>query len=204
MKAVALQCGGATAFPYVGTGPIFRSSGPDADRYGAGFGFPVRRPIEEPTHRVGAFRFSHLGDLYPTRVTARAPTTWSFRVRHTDIVYSHGGVLFSAEEHLARNPVIGHLIVRGDDSVFEAYQYGRTNHDWMMSQSIAKSLIGPLVGIADSDGAIHSVDDPAELYVDEFNGTKYGKTAIRDLLHILLVLNSEKMRKTGAILTVFF
>ena len=146
MKAAVLLCGGTTTSPDDGIGPIFRPSGPDADRYGAALGFPVRRPIEEPTNRVGAF--SHFEALYPTRTIACAPTCWSFRIRRADIVYRHGGDLFSVNDFLTRNPVTGLLIAKGDDIVFEGYQYGRTDRDRMMSQSIAKSLVGLLVGIA--------------------------------------------------------
>ncbi len=35
-----------------------------------------------------------------------------------------------------------------------------------------------------SEGAINSVDDTAEVYVPGFKGTEYGRTPIRDLLHM--------------------
>src|SRR5882762_6367862 len=41
-----------------------------------------------------------------------------------------------------------------------------------------------LIGIAISDGAIKSVDDTSETYVPGFKGTEYGRTPIRDLLHM--------------------
>ena len=44
--------------------------------------------------------------------------------------------------------------------------------------------MGILIGIAISEGAIKSVEDTAETYVPEFGGTEYGKTPIRDLLHM--------------------
>jgi Beta-lactamase len=49
---------------------------------------------------------------------------------------------------------------------------------------MAKSVVGMLIGIAMSEGAIRSVDDKAETHVPEFRGTEYGKTPIRDLLHM--------------------
>uniref|UniRef100_UPI0013D23246 serine hydrolase n=1 Tax=Klebsiella pneumoniae TaxID=573 RepID=UPI0013D23246 len=50
--------------------------------------------------------------------------------------------------------------------------------------SMVKSITGILIGIAISDGAIRSVDDTAETYVPGFKGAEYGKTPIRDLLHM--------------------
>jgi len=41
-----------------------------------------------------------------------------------------------------------------------------------------------LVGIAIGQGAIKSVEDLAEKYVPGFEGSEYGKTSIRDLLHM--------------------
>ena len=49
---------------------------------------------------------------------------------------------------------------------------------------MVKSIVGLLIGIAISDGAIKSVDDTAQTYVPGFGGTEYGKTPIRDLLHM--------------------
>jgi CubicO group peptidase (beta-lactamase class C family) len=49
---------------------------------------------------------------------------------------------------------------------------------------MVKSIMGVLIGIAISEGAIKSVDDTAETYVPGFRGTEYGKTPIRDLLHM--------------------
>ena len=68
--------------------------------------------------------------------------------------------------------------------LFESYQYGRTDGDRLVSQSMVKSIVGMLIGIAVSDGAIKSIDDPTETYVPGFRGTEYGKTPIRDLLHM--------------------
>jgi CubicO group peptidase (beta-lactamase class C family) len=49
---------------------------------------------------------------------------------------------------------------------------------------MAKSITGLLIGIAVSEGKIRSVDDTAETYVPGFAGTEYGKTRLRDLLHM--------------------
>ena len=59
----------------------------------------------------------------------------------------------------------GLLIARGDTILFEHYRYARTDKDRFLSQSMAKTLTGLLVGIAVSEGAIHSIDDAAVTYV---------------------------------------
>jgi CubicO group peptidase (beta-lactamase class C family) len=49
---------------------------------------------------------------------------------------------------------------------------------------MAKTITGLLVGIALSEGAIHSLNDVAATYVPELQGTEYGSTPIRALLHM--------------------
>jgi CubicO group peptidase (beta-lactamase class C family) len=162
--------------------PIFSPLGPDAEHYGAAEGFPIRDPIEAPKNRVGAF--SHLDALLPCRQIKCAATPWNFKRASADIQYSHEGTRYTLTDYLARNPVTGLLVAKDDEILFEHYQYGRTDRDRLTSRSMAKSIVGMLIGIAMSEGAIRSVDDKAETYVPEFRGTEYGKTPIRDLLHM--------------------
>jgi CubicO group peptidase (beta-lactamase class C family) len=90
----------------------------------------------------------------------------------------------SLSEYLSRNPVTGLLIAKDDEILFEHYQYGRTDRQQLISQSMVKSIMGMLIGIAVSEGAIKSVDDPAQTYVPGLKGSEYGRTPIRDLLHM--------------------
>jgi CubicO group peptidase (beta-lactamase class C family) len=85
---------------------------------------------------------------------------------------------------MSRNPVTGLLIAKDDEIVFERYQYGRTDRHWFISESMVKSIMGVLIGIAIADGAIRSADDTLETYVPGVKGFEYGRTPIRDLLHM--------------------
>lgn len=162
-------------------GPVFSSSGPDADHYGAVQGFPVSRSVA-PEYRVGGF--SHFDRIAPTRLIAHSSTPWEFKRASAEVHYLYQGKQCSLIDYPDRNPVTGLLIAQGDTILFEHYQYGRTDRDRLISQSMAKSLVGILIGIAISEGAIKSVDDTTETYVPGFKGTEYGKTPIRDLLHM--------------------
>jgi len=168
-------------------GPSFSSTGPDAERYGAAAGYPVPDAVRarwqgnpwQPADRVGAF--THIDDIYPTRQVKRAAVPWRFK--RAPAAFSEP---FRAEVtgYLARNPVTALLIAKDDQILFEHYQYGRTDRDRFVSQSMVKSITGLLIGLAISDGAIKSVDDTAETYVPGFRGSEYGRTPIRDLLHM--------------------
>ena len=47
---------------------------------------------------------------------------------------------------------------------------------------MAKTIVALLIGIAVKEGAIRSVDDPAETYVPGLRDTEYGRTPIKALL----------------------
>jgi CubicO group peptidase (beta-lactamase class C family) len=171
-------------------GPVLSAAGPDAELYGAADGYPVpevalaRRQGNpwDPKYRVGAF--THLDDLYPTRLVNRAATPWTFKCSPSEIWYQYRGHRYTLTDYMARKPITGLLVCKGDRILFESYQYSRTDLDRFVSQSMVKSIIGVLIGIAITEGAIRSVDDTAEAYVPGLRGTEYGATPIRDLLHM--------------------
>jgi CubicO group peptidase (beta-lactamase class C family) len=184
-------------------GPNFSATGPNAELYGAKEGYPLPDIVEarkrggpwEPKYRVGAF--SHLDQIYSTRLIERAVTPWQFKCSTAQIYYEFRGSRFSPTDYVSRNPATGLLIVKDDQILFERYQYARTDHDRFVSQSMVKSIIGLLVGIAIAEGAIKSVDDTPEAYVPGFRGTEYGRTPIRDLLHMSSGVDFGETRDGG-------
>jgi CubicO group peptidase (beta-lactamase class C family) len=184
--------------------PVFSPSGPNAELYGAKDGFPIPNSLQarlqgnpfEPKYRVGAF--SHFAQLFPTRRIEHATMPWAFKRAAADIRYDYQGNRSTLEHYLSRNPVTGLLIAKDDRIISEHYQYGRTDHDPLISQSMVKSIMGLLIGIAVSEGAIKSVDDTAETYVPDFRGTEYGKTPIRDLLRMSSGVDFGEERNGGS------
>ena len=194
LAGFAVAAGAAIAGPIPGSvaaedsaGPVFSPSGPDPELYGAEENYPIKDPALPfvpgnpltPKYRVGAF--SHFDELYPTRQIKRAAGPWQFKRAQVDVSDPFRG---RVTDYLSQNPVTGLLIAKDDRILFEHYQYGRTDQDLLISQSMVKSITGMLIGIAVSEGAIKSVDDTTETYVRGFKGTEYGKTPIRDLLHM--------------------
>lgn len=190
-----------------GAGPVFVPGGPDAALYGCDQGYPVpdvmtaRREGDpwEPRYRVGAF--SHLDQIYPTRRVRGAASPWEFKRATAEIRYRFQGRDASLADYLSRNPVTGLLIARDDVILFEHYQYARTDRDRLLAQSMVKSIMGLLVGLAIADGAIKSVDDTPEIYVPGFRGSEYGRTPIRDLLHMSSGVDFGEQRDGGRDLT---
>lgn len=170
--------------------PVFSSTGPNADEYGQRLGYPVGLPFNAPQNMVG--NYSHKSPFGPTHTVAasekpslllRAPTELPLSYTFND-TYSFASSTASLADYLTREPATGLLIAHDQTILYEHYQYGRTDHDLLLSQSMAKTITAMLIGIAISEGEIHSVDDTAQIYVPELNGTEIGKTPIRALLHM--------------------
>lgn len=99
-------------------------------------------------------------------------------------VYHYDNRQKAIGDYLDAHPVTGLLIARGDTILYEHYRYARKDHDRFLSNSMAKTITGLLVGIAVAEGAIRSIDDTAATYVPELAGTEYGATPVRALLQM--------------------
>ena len=166
-------------------GPVFSDTGPDAAAYGAAAGYPAgtRTTASQIEHLVDTY--SHFGEIFPSRQVQRATTPWLFkRAPEPAISYKFGSEQRSIADYLSHNPTTGLLIAKDDTILYEHYQYARTDRDRFLSQSMAKTITSMLIGIAVSEGKIKSIDDLVSAYVPGLADTEYGKTSIRDLLHM--------------------
>jgi CubicO group peptidase (beta-lactamase class C family) len=166
-------------------GPVFSGSGPDAADYGAAQHFPAGTPATASQVGHLVWTYSHFGELFPSRPVKRAATPWQFkRAAEPPIFYNFKSDRFSIDDYLGRNPTTGLLIAKDDTILYEHYQYGRTDSDRFLSQSMAKTITAMLIGIAVAENKIRSIDDPVSAYVPGLASTEYGGTSLRALLHM--------------------
>lgn len=171
---------------------------PDEELLGKAEGYPVC-PLNDANlgpDRCLVGLFSHFDEVYPARRVARAgPVHQLARAAAAPAISyampdgSHWGV----DDFLANNRTMGLLILQGDCILVERYQYDRTPQQRFHSQSMAKSVIAMLVGIALQDGKIHSIDDIALDYVPALADSPYGKTSLR---HLLTMSSGVKYNET--------
>jgi len=183
----ALRAGAQVPTTVNDSGPRFRPDGFMAEAYGRLVGYPHCKQLEyidDKRCRVGAF--SHFDTLFPARTIAPAREASKFgRAAHEpDLRYSFAGKEWTIDDYLNRFPITGLLIAKGDTILVERYQYGRNDGHRMTSFSMAKTIVGLLVGVAISEGAIRSIDDRAETYVPGLAGTEYGLAPIKALLQM--------------------
>jgi CubicO group peptidase (beta-lactamase class C family) len=165
--------------------PVVSPTGPDALLYGSAQNYPVggRTP---PAQMAMVGSYSHYDRIWPFHLVAKAATPQPLRRAPEEIAptFLFRGAEHTLDDYLAHNPVTGLLIARGDTILYEHYQYGRTGQDRLLSQSMAKTIVTMLIGIAIDEGRIHSVDDLAQAYVPDLTGTAFGQTSLRALLHM--------------------
>jgi CubicO group peptidase (beta-lactamase class C family) len=170
------------------SGPVFSDSGPDAEAYGAGKGYPVP-PFEYPPGSGQEFMvgtYSHYDKLTPMRTVSKpaAPSILKRAAKEIVPVYHYDGRQKTIGDYLDTQPVTGLLIARDDTILFEHYHYARSDQHRLLSNSMAKTITSLLVGIAISEGAIRSIEDTAATYVPELANTEYGATPLRALLQM--------------------
>jgi CubicO group peptidase (beta-lactamase class C family) len=185
-RNAAVGTGSSPAESSASSAPRFEVDGPNAEEYGAREGYPIgdRSTWYRIPFLVGSH--SHLDQIFEGRLIRRAvrPSPFARAPAEPVFHYSYGTETFTLDNYLARNPITGLLIARGDTILVERYQYARNDRHRFASHSMAKTVTSVLVGIAIAEGHIRAVDDPVAAYVVALAGTEYGRTPLRHVLQM--------------------
>jgi CubicO group peptidase (beta-lactamase class C family) len=186
MRVVLLACVCVTAQA---------SAAPDEERLGKAEGYPVCKVPELGAQRCLVGTLSHMDEVFPSHRVAKGESARPLhRVESAPpLRYRHGGRLLDLDAFLESNRNTGLLVLKGDTIVAERYQYDRKPQNRFQSYSMAKTVVGMLVGLALADGRIASIDDRAEQYVPELKGHPYGETTLR---HLLTMSSGVKFTET--------
>jgi CubicO group peptidase (beta-lactamase class C family) len=158
---------------------------PDEAALGSFWGYPrgSMATAHQEGFRVGSFSAMHR--IYPSRAVAPATAALALeRGEARPIRYQFSGATRSLQDYLDSHRSTGLLILHDGKVLHERYQYARKDSDLFYSFSMAKSVTALLVGIAQARGHISSLDDPAQKYVPELQGSAYGATTLRQLLRM--------------------
>jgi CubicO group peptidase (beta-lactamase class C family) len=144
----------------------------------------VRRHIVDAS--VNVLTFHSMDQIFDTRRVDNAGPVWNLPAapHALDFTYVHGGKTYGAEEALERTFTNALVIVKHGKVVAEIYRNKTDAGSHFISFSMAKSITSILIGIAISEGRIHSVDDMIVRYVPELKGSAYDGVTIRQALEM--------------------
>lgn len=157
---------------------------PDEEALGKAKGYPVCPSSQRTETRCLVGLVSGFDEVFPARKVARGaqPRALKRAAAEPAIRYRFQGQDSGLDDYLSRHRTTGLLVLKDDTIIAERYQNDRRPEHRMASYSMAKTIVAMLVGVALSDGKIQSLDERADKYVPELNGTPYGETPLRHLL----------------------
>ncbi len=166
---------------------------PDEDLLGRAQGYPVGTAanwLSDERVRVGSFTHQvEIADQMGWKVRSLAPSArpmpLPLAARTPPYRWNIDALRnLTVDDYLARQRIMGLIVIKDGVVQLERYQYGRSAADRFVSHSMAKSLVSLAVGLALQERRLRSLDDPAERYDAALDGTLYGATSLRDLLRM--------------------
>jgi CubicO group peptidase (beta-lactamase class C family) len=166
---------------------------PDEDKLGKQRGYPIGTGAtwyDDESVRVGSYTHqAEIKGIYRGKPNVLQPSAKPMPLakaaQEPDIRWNvkdaHG---LTVDDYLARQRIMGLLVVKDGVIQIERYQYDRKPTDHFTSNSMAKSIASLAVGIALREGRIKSLDDNAERFAPQLKGSVYGETTIRNLLRM--------------------
>lgn len=138
--------------------------------------------------------FQHMAEIQPTNEVGRSggvyhfdrdekPLPETFRFHDADL---------SVSKYLDKTKTLGFLVIQDNVIRHESYSMGADENTLFSSNSMGKSFVSALMGIAIDDGYIDCVDDPVAKYIPEFVGTKIGEVPIKAFLQMASGLDFDE------------
>ena len=134
-----------------------------------------------------AHTFQHTPEIQPTVRIGRSETPFQFLKENNAALaegFQFAGEFYPTEPFMEDTKTSAMLVVKDDVIRYENYFFGGDETTVFSSNSMGKSFVSALMGIAVSEGAIGSVDDPLGKYIPEFVGTELENIPIRACLQM--------------------
>ena len=173
----------------------FSWAAPDEEALGKRDGYPACKDaigLDDSDQRCFVGTLSRFDEVAPARTIAKGAVVRPLKPagRTVAVRYQYAGQARDIDSFLDRHRNTGLLILHGDTILAERYQYDRKPEHRFQSYSMAKTVVGMLVGIALEERKLRSIDDLVQDYVPELKGTPYGGTSLRHLLTMSSGMNA--------------
>lgn len=134
-----------------------------------------------------AYALSNFAENFPSRTVSRAGAVNAWPEDKQDLSnlsYAVDGTPYGLDDFFTRNKTRGIVIIHKGELIYERYAEGADVHTRFTSMSVAKSVVATLVGLAEGDGLIQSLEDPLTGYLPELKGTAYDGVTIEQALQM--------------------
>lgn len=139
-----------------------------------------------------AHTFQHTPEIQPTKKISKGTETFEF-VKEDNAILADGfrfeDTFYSSEKFMNDTKTSAMLVIKDDVIKYEKYFFGGNEDTLFSSNSMGKSFVSALMGIAVSEGDVESVEDPIGKYIPEFAGTEMENIPIRACLQMASGIN---------------
>ncbi len=139
-----------------------------------------------------AYTFQNTPEIQPTKKISKGENIFHF-LKEENAALADGfhfeGVFYPSEKFMEDTKTSAILVVKDDVIKYEEYFFGGDENTLFSSNSMGKSFVSALMGIAVSEGYIESIEDPLGKYILEFVGTELENIPVRACLQMASGIN---------------
>ncbi|GJL97018.1 MAG: hypothetical protein DHS20C06_08350 [Hyphobacterium sp.] len=124
-----------------------------------------------------------MSEYFPYRdIESPDPTPLPRELAPLSVTYSYDGETRTLDQYLEESGSLGLVVLHNGIVVHEQYLNGADETSRPTSWSVAKSFVASLIAIAVQDGHIDNLDQLAQEFAPQFQGSAFGETSLRHLL----------------------
>lgn len=134
-----------------------------------------------------AHTFQHTPEIQPTKKICRGGAPDPFLKKDNAALaesFTFEGTSYPSAEFMEDTKTSAMLVVKDDVIRYEEYFFGGDENTLFSSNSMGKSFVSALMGIAVSEGYVESIEDPLGKYIPEFAGTQLEDIPVRACLQM--------------------
>lgn len=134
-----------------------------------------------------AHTFQHTPEIQPTEKISHGAANFQF-LEEDNLTLVDGfrfkDGYYPVEKFIEDTKTSALLVIKDDVIKYEKYYLGGDENTLFSSNSMGKSFVSALMGIAVSEGYVESIDDPIGKYIPEFKGTEMENIPIKACLQM--------------------
>lgn len=112
-----------------------------------------------------AYSLQHMAEIQPTNKIERGDTVFHFQRNEAPLPQSFHfqDAVYKVGDFLEQTKTSGLLVIQNDTILHESYRLGSNENTLFSSNSVGKSFVSALMGIAIHEGSVSSIEDPIAL-----------------------------------------